>query len=153
MSERRSRYSATIKVKKSGITESGGAEETNSRLIRYNHLITENTLVGIGSEKQKKLFKLAFNRPEGDLSSVLWVIGPPGSGKTALAKMIYRRRNQPEHRISCSAWVTVSENFDSKRVLGDILRQIVKKGADVGTRDEQELLKNTLQEATSDDKR
>jgi Cdc6-like AAA superfamily ATPase len=57
---------------------------------------------------------------------ILWIYGAAGSGKTALSKMIYRRRSQPEYKISCSAWVTVTEKFDYARVLEDILRQVVE---------------------------
>jgi ABC-type dipeptide/oligopeptide/nickel transport system ATPase subunit len=90
-------------------------------LICYNQIIAEDALVGIDMAIVNNLELLSEQK-----CTVLAITGPAGSGKTALAKILYRRKNELQHNITGAAWVTLSREPNIKMVLKDILRQILK---------------------------
>ena len=93
-------------------------------LVQYNHLVAEGALVGIHTGDTHEICRKVAS---DDGFKMLVIVGPAGSGKTALARMVYRRRNHNFGRvIRTAAWVTVSDKPDMKRVLEEILRQVTK---------------------------
>jgi len=77
-------------------------------------------LVGVDITRGK-LTTWFINQMEAKQLKVLFILGPPGVGKTALAKELYR---QVEHQFECRAFIRVSRNPDMRRLLGEILAQV-----------------------------
>lgn len=174
VSERRSRYATETPTQETQATYNltgRVAEAYNNPLVRYNHLIREDALVGIDFSSLYRLMKpsprpavpssTSMPPEEGDLQVtpsgynciVLAIVGPTGSGKTALAKMLYRRQNDLYNPTLCAAWVTLSPEPDIKLVLTDILRQISNKPDPNIEHDDEEKLRKKVQRTLQDKSR
>ncbi|XP_078173143.1 disease resistance protein Pik-2-like [Carex rostrata] len=128
VSERHSRYSTTyntttvlMEIKNPESTWVTSKRDTD--LVQYNQLVAEGALAGIHNGDTHEICKKVATED----GFMLVIVGSAGSGKTALARMVYRRRNHNFARIiTTAAWVTVSDKPDMKRVLEEILRQVTK---------------------------
>lgn len=97
--------------------------------------------------RTRKLLRKILSDQGGDSFSVHVITGRAGSGKTAQARMLYRRRNVPEYGICRSAWVAVPKDPDIKLVLIDILRQVMDDPLkETDNYDERMVLENLRQE-------
>ncbi|KAJ1294918.1 hypothetical protein BS78_01G182900 [Paspalum vaginatum] len=85
---------------------------------------TELQMVGIDGPRDEVIAKLTAAGPEygSGHRRVASMVGFAGVGKTTLAMAVYRSL---EDRFQCRAFVTVSRRFDIRRVLQDILQQVM----------------------------
>ncbi|KAI0519480.1 hypothetical protein KFK09_006928 [Dendrobium nobile] len=113
-----------------------GIDATTSR---YNNFTTSTTslfvdhelvtlfmheaqLVGI-EEPKKKLIKLLIEDKQSHIR-VISVVGMGGLGKTTLSKMVYDDPQIAGGHFDCCAWTIVSQSFNHKKLLRDIIRQV-----------------------------
>jgi Cdc6-like AAA superfamily ATPase len=120
VSARHSRYTTAIQTKVPDLVElTWRGRKAEPHGMHYYNAISEDGFVGSESS-----FKELKDKLTDSSIRVIVIYGAAGSGKTALAKMVYRRRNDPDKSIQISAWVTLSKKLDTKQVLLDILRQV-----------------------------
>ncbi|KAL0928416.1 hypothetical protein M5K25_000297 [Dendrobium thyrsiflorum] len=100
-----------------------GARETGS--------LPKNDLIGRGKEKELVMEWLGnpSNEPQGtDLYrniSLLSIVGHGGMGKTTLLQHVYE--DEITKAFDLKMWVCVSNNFDAKKVIADILECLKKE--------------------------
>lgn len=90
----------------------------------YVEVASQSSLVGIDDPRDEIVSKL-MNAGRKDASGrrrVASMVGFAGVGKTTLAMAVYRSL---EGRFQCRAFVTVSRKFDIKRLVADILQQVM----------------------------
>ncbi|XP_066339823.1 disease resistance protein RGA5-like isoform X2 [Miscanthus floridulus] len=75
-------------------------------------------LVGINDSKAELIKRLNI---DAEQRLVVSIQGPPGVGKTTLAKQVYR---EVEGQFECRAFVRASKMPDTRRLLGNIISQI-----------------------------
>lgn len=85
---------------------------------------TANLLVGIDGPRDEFIAKLTSSARKHQYGRhrVASMVGTAGVGKTTLAKAVY---HSLEDLFPCRAFVTVSRQLDTRRVLKDILRQVM----------------------------
>jgi len=96
----------------------------------YVEVAGQSDLVGIDGPRDEIIGKLVdAGRKDASASGrrrVASMVGFTGVGKTTLAMAVYRSL---EGRFQCRAFVTVSKKFDMKRLVTDILQQIIPVGS------------------------
>ncbi|WVZ59543.1 hypothetical protein U9M48_009668 [Paspalum notatum var. saurae] len=97
---------------------------TPSPSARDQQIPETTELQGIDGPRDEVIAKLTAAGPEygSGRRRVASMVGFAGVGKTTLAMAVYRSL---EDRFQCRAFVTVSRRFDIRRVLQDILRQVM----------------------------
>ena len=85
-------------------------------------LLEEADLVGIEKPK-RQLIDLLFQEEQGKV--VIPIYGMGGLGKTTVAKQVF---DDPKvkKRFKMHAWVTVSQSFNLKELLRDLVQQLHK---------------------------
>ncbi|KAL8466272.1 hypothetical protein ACS0TY_035404 [Phlomoides rotata] len=66
---------------------------------------------------------------------IIPIVGMGGTGKTTLARNLYAKPLIIEHFDIC-AWATISQEYDTREILSDILSQFKKKGRGGSTENE-----------------
>ncbi|KAI0514166.1 hypothetical protein KFK09_010200 [Dendrobium nobile] len=100
-----------------------GARETGS--------LPKNDLIGRGKEKELVMewLRNSSNEPRGTdfygKISLLSIVGHGGMGKTTLLQHVYEDEMTKEFHLKM--WVCVSNNFDVKKVIADMLESLEKK--------------------------
>ena len=96
----------------------------------YVEVASLSNLVGIDGPRDEIIGKLVdAGRKDASASGrrrVASMVGFTGVGKTTLAMAVYRSL---EGRFQCRAFVTVSKKFDMKRLVTDILQQVIPVGS------------------------
>ncbi|TYH81367.1 hypothetical protein ES332_D03G195700v1 [Gossypium tomentosum] len=78
----------------------------------------------VGRENDvSKVVDLLVNPKGEQVVSVVPIVGMPGLGKTALAKLVYDDLRVKRH-FGVKSWVCVSDNFDVKKILGAMFEQL-----------------------------
>ncbi|EOY04639.1 LRR and NB-ARC domains-containing disease resistance protein, putative [Theobroma cacao] len=70
-----------------------------------------------------KVVDLLINPSDGQIISVIPIVGMAGLGKTTLAKLVYNDVEVERH-FDVKFWVCVSDNFDVKRILRHMLEHL-----------------------------
>lgn len=83
-------------------------------------LMEETELVGQSKPKNDLIELITENNAH---KKFIWVTGMGGLGKTTLIKKVYDNQKIRKH-FTCTAWITVSQNFDLVNILINIVNQI-----------------------------
>ncbi|XP_074568221.1 disease resistance protein Pik-2-like [Curcuma longa] len=87
-----------------------------------SHFIEEAQLVGINQSREKIMgWVMDENRLE---LTVIALVGFGGLGKTTLAKTVYDDPVIVGGHFPCRAWITVSQNYNIRQLLKQIIRKI-----------------------------
>ncbi|GKV49916.1 hypothetical protein SLEP1_g56639, partial [Rubroshorea leprosula] len=101
------------------------------------HSLLPSPVFGRKEDVSKIVSLLVDSSSQHDLP-VTTIVGMPGLGKTTLAKAVLQNEKIREHFGDNKMWVCVSENFDVKRILMEMLESITKSssgGGDIGSKD------------------
>ncbi|GLT71654.1 hypothetical protein SLA2020_436550 [Shorea laevis] len=111
--------------------------EPSSRAGRETHSLLPSPVFGRDEDVSKIVSLLVDSSSQHDLP-VMTIVGMPGLGKTTLAKAVLENEKIREHFGDNKMWVCVSENFDVKKILMEMLESITKSstgGGDIGSKD------------------
>ncbi|XP_048427902.1 putative disease resistance protein At1g50180 [Pyrus x bretschneideri] len=106
-------------------TQYGGATSFERQKVQretYPHVI-ERDVVGLEKDMEELVTQLVKKEKCPQVVSI-WGMG--GSGKTTLAKQVYGHNEDVKRHFDCFAWVCVSQQFQEKEVLEDILNQLTR---------------------------
>ncbi|XP_022896187.1 putative disease resistance protein RGA3 [Olea europaea var. sylvestris] len=67
----------------------------------------------------------------GGTTSVISIVGPPGIGKTTLAQFIYNDDEVKKHFGDLRIWVFVSQDFNAKRIIKEVIEKSTGKKCDL----------------------
>ncbi|KAM7490597.1 hypothetical protein LguiA_033518 [Lonicera macranthoides] len=113
--------------------------EKRRALNRYRSKVEEIEVVGFVNDFKTVMDILS----KTDLClDVISIVGMGGIGKTTLAKKIYNSKLVKE-RFDCCAWVNVSQEFETKELLLNILRNIAESTEGMYNMNEDELAEET----------
>ncbi|XP_048427884.1 disease resistance protein RPP8-like isoform X2 [Pyrus x bretschneideri] len=106
-------------------TQYGGATSFERQKVQretYPHVIERDV---VGLEKDIEILVTQLVKKE-KCPQVVSIWGMGGSGKTTLAKQVYGHNEDVKRHFDCFAWVCVSQQFQEKEVLEDILNQLIR---------------------------
>ncbi|GLU05047.1 hypothetical protein SLE2022_221710 [Rubroshorea leprosula] len=118
---------------KHAITGAGSGERSTPE----THSFLPSRVFGREEDVSKIVSLLVDSSNQHDLP-VITIVGMPGLGKTTLAKAVLENEKIREHFGDNKMWVCVSENFDVKKILMEMLESITKSsggGGDIGSKD------------------
>jgi broad-specificity NMP kinase len=109
-------------IEKYGIerAEASVDAEAEKVLHRRRRHVEEDDVVGFLHDSDKLVNQLTHTTKNSKLD-VISIIGMGGLGKTTLARKIYNNDRVKRH-FHCRAWVYVSQNFNTKELLLEILK-------------------------------
>ncbi|KAK9990019.1 hypothetical protein SO802_025004 [Lithocarpus litseifolius] len=106
--------------------------------------LEDSEIVGMG-DHVSKIVDLVLNATNEQLS-VIPIVGMPGLGKTTLAKLVYNHE-LVQRNFDATIWICVSNEFDDKKILREILESLTQKSFALQTKDTiLKCLKEVLQE-------
>ncbi|MFQ6625042.1 hypothetical protein Gotur_003579, partial [Gossypium turneri] len=85
-------------------------------------VMDDSTIVGRENDVSK-VVDLLVNPKDGQVVSVVPIVGMAGLGKTALAKLVYDDLRVKRH-FDVKSWVCVSDHFVVKKILGAMFEQL-----------------------------
>lgn len=120
VNNRNMRYNLIKSVPSSSMDDSA----SNIEVVRYQaaHYVHEAGLVGFAGPKKEVLELISSN--DGNEVQVVWIIGAGGLGKTTLAKKVYES-SEISTKFSCRAWITVSQSFNYKEILKEMIKHLL----------------------------
>ncbi|GLT30083.1 hypothetical protein SLA2020_049050 [Shorea laevis] len=111
--------------------------EPRARAGLETHSLLPSPVFGREEDVSKIVSLLVDSRSQHDLP-VMTIVGMAGLGKTTIAKAVLENGNIRRHFGDNRMWVCVSENFDVKMILMEMLESITKSrsgGGDIGSKD------------------
>ncbi|XP_039689792.1 disease resistance protein RGA2 [Medicago truncatula] len=103
-------------------------EKTNDVRRETSSFVLESNIIGREYDK-KKIISLLMQSHENQNVSLVAIVGIGGLGKTALAQLVYNDR-EVQDLFEKSMWVCVSDNFDVKTILKNMLESLTKNKID-----------------------
>ncbi|KAL3506190.1 hypothetical protein ACH5RR_031572 [Cinchona calisaya] len=101
-------------------------EEGNEKQLwlRQTYGLDDSDCDFVGMEEDvKRLVSVIIGEDGGNKGQVIFICGLGGTGKTTLARQLYRASRVREH-FQCFAWVQVNQVFQTTAIWGEILRQL-----------------------------
>ncbi|XP_015162076.1 putative disease resistance RPP13-like protein 3 [Solanum tuberosum] len=98
--------------------------ETQARLMYTNSYDDEELeMFGIRQEVYDLVERLTMTADD-ERAPIVQIAGEMGSGKTTLARAVYRSRKIKNHFESGCAWVTIPKEYNKSDVLQNLLKQV-----------------------------
>jgi disease resistance protein RPM1 len=125
--ERSKRYSFQCSFEQ-GSSSSSESQKSKLHPLREDALyIDEADVVGFEEPKKILIDWMLFKGREDPI--VISVVGMGGQGKTTLVKKVFDNKDVIAH-FDCRVWITVSQTYDVKEVLRDMLLKLYKQKGD-----------------------
>ncbi|XP_045787913.1 putative disease resistance protein RGA1 [Trifolium pratense] len=100
-------------------------EKTNSEWRETGSYVPESEIIGRDDDKENIISLLRQSHGDPNVSFVA-VVGIGGMGKTTLAQLVYSDE-KVQNLFEKSMWVCVSDNFDVKTILKNMLKSLLPK--------------------------
>uniref|UniRef100_A0A7N0VH49 NB-ARC domain-containing protein n=1 Tax=Kalanchoe fedtschenkoi TaxID=63787 RepID=A0A7N0VH49_KALFE len=86
----------------------------------FVHLPGDDEMVGFEKHKVKLIDQLISEESNSHMD--IAIVGPGGFGKSTLVRNVFVDKRVKRH-FECSAWVSITQNFDKKELVDDIILQ------------------------------
>ncbi|XP_045807649.1 putative disease resistance protein RGA1 [Trifolium pratense] len=103
-------------------------EKPNNEWRETSSYVLESNIIGRDDDKEKIVNLLRQSHGDQNVSLVA-IVGMGGLGKTTLAQLVYSD-DQVQNLFDKSMWVCVSDNFDVKTIVKNMLESLTKKKID-----------------------
>ncbi|KAH6776855.1 hypothetical protein C2S51_008167 [Perilla frutescens var. frutescens] len=115
-----------MKIKEETSIQVGVRADSRPADPRRSYPMEHNIMVGLDDELNEVLDRLASHESE---RQTIPIVGMGGIGKTTLARNVYEHPLVKE-RFDICAWTTISQEYNKREILREILYQVKKKGRD-----------------------
>ncbi|KAJ4765895.1 Disease resistance protein (CC-NBS-LRR class) family [Rhynchospora pubera] len=114
------------------LMEEDGPRRCNSdhQIPPTSHFVVESDIIGREREKESLIDVLSSASQDGEIISVVTIVGTGGIGKTTLAKLVYNDQ-RIKQIFDKFGWVCVSENFNVQRLTIEVIESITGKSCDL----------------------
>ncbi|KAJ3677988.1 hypothetical protein LUZ60_001791 [Juncus effusus] len=93
------------------------------RTTPTSHMVVESTIIGREMEKERLIDFVCSDCNNGDVVSVVTIVGLGGLGKTAIAQLVYNDARISE-KFDLLGWICVSTDFGVERLTKEVLESI-----------------------------
>ncbi|GKV49892.1 hypothetical protein SLEP1_g56616 [Rubroshorea leprosula] len=119
--------------------------EPRGRAGRETHSFLSSQVFGREEDVSKMVSLLVDSSSQHDLP-VMIIVGMAGLGKTTIAKAVLKNEKIREHFGDNKMWVCVSENFDDKKILMEMLKSCSGSSSGDGDFGSKDIVMKELQE-------
>ncbi|KAK9141390.1 hypothetical protein Scep_011071 [Stephania cephalantha] len=124
------KFSSNVSSVSNRIGHWGSSSHVNRETASF---VDHSEIVGRKDDKSRIVGRV-IESGEGDVFDVIPVVGLGGLGKTTLAQLVYND-DEVGNKFDPKMWVCVSNNFDVKRVLKEMIESISKNKFEVSSMD------------------
>ncbi|XP_049387432.1 putative late blight resistance protein homolog R1C-3 [Solanum stenotomum] len=126
------------------VVETSGEETVSSaepsNILSITSIYDDEEVVGFEKDAESIMRKLTRGTKKLDVISIF---GMPGLGKTTLARKVYNIPSIVNH-FDVKVWCSVSQEYDRRMLLGEILKQTTSKSDIIEPDDRPDILRKSL---------
>ncbi|KAJ4818598.1 Disease resistance protein (CC-NBS-LRR class) family [Rhynchospora pubera] len=102
---------------------------SDMQIVPTSHFVVKSDIIGRKREKKKLINLLSSESNDGNIISVVTIVGTGGIGKTTLAKLVYNDQNFRQN-FDKFGWVFVADDFNVQRLSREVSESITEESCD-----------------------
>ncbi|KAJ3682540.1 hypothetical protein LUZ60_015113 [Juncus effusus] len=109
------------------LREEDGPRRCNDemRFTPTSHMVVESNIFGRENDKEELINLLCSDSNNGDVISVVTIVGMGGLGKTTVAQLVYKDP-RIRQKFDLFGWVCVSDDFSVERLTKEVVESITR---------------------------
>ncbi|KAJ4765878.1 hypothetical protein LUZ62_076253 [Rhynchospora pubera] len=113
------------------LSEDDGPRRCSSdmQIVPTSHFVVKSGIIGREREKKKLINLLSSESNDGNIISVVTIVGAGGIGKTTLAQLVYNDQNFRQN-FDKVGWIFVAQDFNVHRLSRELGESMKKRSLD-----------------------